>query len=80
MFRVTFTKYQIVLLDGFPKRDHRAVSFRFYIVLPYDAKPLNRKMQKPYLSIKILTEILRTQSSELTNRLGWQIISKDKYE
>ncbi|KAI6192021.1 hypothetical protein M3Y97_00290900 [Aphelenchoides bicaudatus] len=61
---VTFTKYQIVLLDGFPKRKNR---------------DLNTKMEKPYLSIKILTEILRTQSSELTNRLGWQLISKDKY-
>lgn len=94
--RVTFTKYNIVLLDGFPKRQDRDVSFRFFIVLPCkcyvylflcyrsltfsdDAKPLNKKMEKPYLSIKILTEILRTQSSELTNRLGWNIISKDRY-
>lgn len=79
IFRVTFTKYQIVLLDGFPKRKNRDVSFRFFVVLPYDAKPLNKKMEKPYLSIKILTEILRTQSSELTNRLGWKIISMDRY-
>ncbi|KAI6229952.1 hypothetical protein M3Y99_01117500 [Aphelenchoides fujianensis] len=76
---VTFTKYHVVLLDGFPKRMERSVSFRFFIVLPHDAKPLNKKMEKPFLPIAILTEILRTQSAELTNRLGWQLISRDRY-
>ncbi|KAI6240701.1 hypothetical protein M3Y99_00440800 [Aphelenchoides fujianensis] len=78
-FRVTFTKYHVVLLDGFPKRMERSVSFRFFIALPHDAKPLNKKMEKPFLPIAILTEILRTQSAELTNRLGWQLISRDRY-
>ncbi|CAD5229417.1 unnamed protein product [Bursaphelenchus okinawaensis] len=76
---VQFNKHLVVLLDGFPKRDNRIGIFRFYIVLPHEAKVIGKKIEKPLLSTKILTEILRSQSAELTNRLGWHIISREKY-
>uniref|UniRef100_A0A1I7SMC3 Zonular occludens toxin n=1 Tax=Bursaphelenchus xylophilus TaxID=6326 RepID=A0A1I7SMC3_BURXY len=76
---VVFNKHLVVLLDGFPKRDNRIAIFRFYVVLPHEAKVIGRKIEKPLLSTKILTEILRSQSAEITNRLGWHIISRERY-
>lgn len=55
LFRVTFNKFQVVLLDGFPKRENRVVTFRFFIVLPHEAKMLGKKLEKPLLSTKIIT-------------------------
>ncbi|CAD5234376.1 unnamed protein product [Bursaphelenchus xylophilus] len=75
---VVFNKHLVVLLDGFPKRDNRIAIFRFYVVLPHEAKVIGRKIEKPLLSTKILTEILRSQSAEITNRLGWHIISRER--
>lgn len=44
----------VVLLDNYPKRSNRAVDFRFFVVLPPDAVPIDKKIAKPLLSSKIL--------------------------
>ncbi|KAI1697076.1 hypothetical protein DdX_18714 [Ditylenchus destructor] len=76
---VAFTKHQVVILDTYPRREHRALNFRFYIVLPHDAEPLGRKPDKPLIPQKTMTDILQTQISELTHILGWQVLSYERY-
>lgn len=53
--RVPFTPDQIVLLDGFPRRDYGAVQFRFVIVLPPDAVPMDRHLKQPLLTKEVLS-------------------------
>lgn len=93
MFRSTFTKNQVVLIDSYPRRENRALNFRFFVALPHDAIPLDRRLSKPLLTQKILSglklnkkiffiiylDILQTQITELTHGLGWQIISFERY-
>ncbi|KAI1706742.1 hypothetical protein Ddc_15151 [Ditylenchus destructor] len=76
---VAFTKHQVVILDTYPRREHRALNFRFYIVLPHDAEPYGRKPDKPLIPQKTMTDILQTQISELTHILGWQVLSYERY-
>lgn len=73
-------------MDTYPRRENRALNFRFFVVLPYDAIPLDKRISKPLLTQRILTghlikiynffilEILQTQISELTHGLGWHVI------
>uniref|UniRef100_A0AC34GVR2 Uncharacterized protein n=1 Tax=Panagrolaimus sp. ES5 TaxID=591445 RepID=A0AC34GVR2_9BILA len=51
---VTFTVHNVVLLDNYPRRTNRAVDFKFFVVLPPDAVPIDKKIAKPLLSSKIL--------------------------
>ncbi|KAE9555956.1 hypothetical protein FO519_000812 [Halicephalobus sp. NKZ332] len=76
---VQFTIHHVILLDGYPKRDNRALIFRFFIVLPPDAVPIDKRLARPLLSRKILADVLRVQLTEFTQRLGWQILSYDKF-
>uniref|UniRef100_A0A914I2K7 Chloride channel CLIC-like protein 1 n=1 Tax=Globodera rostochiensis TaxID=31243 RepID=A0A914I2K7_GLORO len=76
---VNFSKHQIVLLDGYPRREHRTLHFRFFVVLPHDAAPIGKKPDKPLLSNQILSEMLDSQIGELSHGLGWQVLGYDKY-
>lgn len=53
-FRVMFTENQVVLLDGYPRRTERSINFRFFVVLPHDAVPLDKDALKPLLSRPVL--------------------------
>uniref|UniRef100_A0A914YQJ3 DUF8077 domain-containing protein n=1 Tax=Panagrolaimus superbus TaxID=310955 RepID=A0A914YQJ3_9BILA len=79
MIQVTFTVHNVVLLDNYPRRTNRAVDFKFFVVLPPDAVPIDKKIAKPLLSSKILADVIRVQLSEFTQRLGWQILGIDHY-
>ncbi|VDK44528.1 unnamed protein product [Gongylonema pulchrum] len=50
-----FTRDHIVLLDGYPRRDYGAVQFRFVVVLPPDAVPMDRHLRQPLLTRNILS-------------------------
>ncbi|KAL3121433.1 hypothetical protein niasHT_006245 [Heterodera trifolii] len=76
---VSFSKHQIVLLDGYPRREHRILHFRFFVVLPHDAISMDKKPDKPLLSNQILSEMLDSQIGELSHGLGWQVLGHDKY-
>lgn len=84
-----------MILDGYPRRENRALNFRFFVVLPHEAIPLDRRLSKPLLTQQILSgikytvhkrtvffvvlDILQTQISELTHGLGWQVLSFERY-
>uniref|UniRef100_A0A914CU60 DUF8077 domain-containing protein n=1 Tax=Acrobeloides nanus TaxID=290746 RepID=A0A914CU60_9BILA len=76
---VEFSAHQIVLFDGYPRRENRGVNFRFFVILPYNAIPIEKKIDKPLLSSKILADVLRAQHSEFSNVLGWHVISYEKF-
>nr|CAD2158784.1 unnamed protein product [Meloidogyne enterolobii] len=77
---VTFNKFQVVMLDSFPRRENRALNFRFYVVLPHDAIPVEKGgPEKPMIPSLVLSDMLNSQLSELTHGLGWQIISHEQY-
>ncbi|VDN60457.1 unnamed protein product, partial [Dracunculus medinensis] len=76
---VIFAVEQIVLLDGYPRRDYGAVQFRFVVVLPHNAVPLIR-LRQPLLSNRILsTDILQRYAPEISRRLGWHLMSYEKF-
>lgn len=70
-FRVIFAVEQIVLLDGYPRRDYGAVQFRFVVVLPHNVPLI--QLRQPLLSNRILssgifiicTKILATNKTAL---------------
>lgn len=72
-YRVAFSTEQIVILDGYPRRDYGAVQFRFVVVLPHAAIPKDR-LKQPLLTKEILSDkylfgnIVKNQ---------WRLIIKD---
>uniref|UniRef100_A0A183BJS4 Peptidase_M48 domain-containing protein n=1 Tax=Globodera pallida TaxID=36090 RepID=A0A183BJS4_GLOPA len=77
--RMLNRQFLVVLLDGYPRREHRTLHFRFFVVLPHDAAPIGKKPDKPLLSNQILSEMLDSQIGELSHGLGWQVLGYDKY-
>ncbi|VDK42362.1 unnamed protein product [Anisakis simplex] len=75
---VEFTSEQIVLLDGYPRRDYGAVQFRFVVVLPHGAIP-RVKVRQPLLSKQILSNFLRKYLDEISKRLDWRILSYERF-
>lgn len=61
-----FSQHHVVFLDGYPKTENRAISFRFFVMLPYEAVPLDKKIEKPLLSSKILAgELVSSERAQL---------------
>uniref|UniRef100_A0A0N5CN87 GPI transamidase component PIG-T n=1 Tax=Thelazia callipaeda TaxID=103827 RepID=A0A0N5CN87_THECL len=73
-----FAMDHIVLLDGYPKLNYGAVQFRFVIVLPPDAVPLDR-LKQPFLSREILSNFLSTSIKEFERRFGWKVSSYERF-
>uniref|UniRef100_A0A915E827 DUF8077 domain-containing protein n=1 Tax=Ditylenchus dipsaci TaxID=166011 RepID=A0A915E827_9BILA len=61
------------------RRENRALNFRFFVVLPHDAIPMDKRLDKPLIPLKVMSDILQTQISELTHILGWQVLSYERY-
>lgn len=77
--RVPFTPDQVVLLDGYPRRHYGAVEFRFVIVLPPDAVPLDHHLRQPLLTKEILSNFLRTSVKEFERNFGWKVSSYERF-
>ncbi|KAK0400584.1 hypothetical protein QR680_015332 [Steinernema hermaphroditum] len=75
---VTFDASNVVLLDGFPRRDFGAVQFRFVIVLPHGAQTIE-KQQKPLLRKAYLSGMFNKHVKEFGRSMGWQVLSFEKY-
>uniref|UniRef100_A0A0M3IS62 Thioredoxin domain-containing protein n=1 Tax=Ascaris lumbricoides TaxID=6252 RepID=A0A0M3IS62_ASCLU len=75
---VDFTSEQVVLLDGYPKRDYGTVQFRFVVVLPHGAVP-RAKLRQPLLSKQILANFLRKHVNDVAQRLGWKVLSYERF-
>uniref|UniRef100_A0A915BHF4 Chloride channel CLIC-like protein 1 n=1 Tax=Parascaris univalens TaxID=6257 RepID=A0A915BHF4_PARUN len=75
---VGFTSEQVVLLDGYPKRDYGTVQFRFVVVLPHGAVP-RAKLRQPLLSKQILANFLRKHIDDVAQRLGWKVLSYERF-
>uniref|UniRef100_A0A1I8AVG8 Thioredoxin-like_fold domain-containing protein n=1 Tax=Steinernema glaseri TaxID=37863 RepID=A0A1I8AVG8_9BILA len=75
---VTFDASNVLLLDGFPRRDFGAVQFRFVIVLPHGAQTLE-KQQKPLLLKAYLSGMFNKHVKEFGRTMGWQVLSFEKY-
>uniref|UniRef100_A0A915Q7C4 DUF8077 domain-containing protein n=1 Tax=Setaria digitata TaxID=48799 RepID=A0A915Q7C4_9BILA len=69
---------EIVLLDGYPRLDYGAVQFRFVIVLPRNAIPLDR-LRKPFLTKEILSHFLNTSIKDFERRFGWKVSSYEQF-
>lgn len=66
-YRVSFEPDYVVLLDGYPKVNYGAVQFRFVIVLPPNAVPMDR-LRRPLLTKEILSSNLIFFFEHLTSK------------
>lgn len=53
-FRLVFGPEQIVILDGFPRREMGAIHIKFFVVLPHNTDP-TMKQQRPLLPRAVLS-------------------------
>uniref|UniRef100_A0AC35UHC4 Uncharacterized protein n=1 Tax=Rhabditophanes sp. KR3021 TaxID=114890 RepID=A0AC35UHC4_9BILA len=77
--RVKFVAHNILLLNGYPRRENRHYVFRFLIVLPLNSIPLE-KLEKPLLHKRFSSSAFQNHiEDELTKKLGWKILSFESY-
>ncbi|MCP9265208.1 hypothetical protein DINM_020447 [Dirofilaria immitis] len=76
--RISFKSDYVVLLDGYPKVHYGAVQFRFVIVLPPNAVPLDY-LRKPFLTREILSNFLNASIKEFERRFGWKVSSYERF-
>ncbi|EFO17707.2 hypothetical protein LOAG_10791 [Loa loa] len=77
-WRISFKPDYVVLLDGYPKLDHGAVQFRFVIVLPPNAVPMDH-LRKPFLTTEILSNFLNASIKEFERTFGWKVSSYERF-
>ncbi|KAM3727785.1 Ubiquinone biosynthesis protein [Dirofilaria immitis] len=75
---ISFKSDYVVLLDGYPKVHYGAVQFRFVIVLPPNAVPLDY-LRKPFLTREILSNFLNASIKEFERRFGWKVSSYERF-
>ncbi|CAG9533517.1 unnamed protein product [Cercopithifilaria johnstoni] len=75
---ISFKPDYIVLLDGYPKINYGAVQFRFVIVLPPNAVPMDR-LRKPLLTREILSNFLNASIKEFERKFGWKVSSYERF-
>ncbi|CAP32905.2 Protein CBG14343 [Caenorhabditis briggsae] len=73
-----FGPEQIVILEGFPRRESLTIQIKFFVLLPHFSNP-NLRQQRPFLPRQVLSDILQKHHQEIANRLGWHIIAYEKY-
>ncbi|CAI4233272.1 unnamed protein product [Auanema sp. JU1783] len=73
-----FNAEQIVLMDGFPRREYGTIQIKFYIILPHNTDAAV-KQQRPLIPRAVISDMLTKHLTEISNRLGWSIISYEKY-
>uniref|UniRef100_A0A0R3RYH5 DUF8077 domain-containing protein n=1 Tax=Elaeophora elaphi TaxID=1147741 RepID=A0A0R3RYH5_9BILA len=78
MWEVSFKPDYVVLLDGYPKINYGAVQFRFLIVLPPNAVPIDR-LRRPFLTREILSNFLNASIKEFERRFGWEVSSYERF-
>ncbi|KAL3990767.1 hypothetical protein ACH3XW_33125 [Acanthocheilonema viteae] len=75
---ISFKPDYVVLLDGYPKINYGAVQFRFVIVLPPNAVPMDR-LRKPFLTKEILSNFLNASIKEFERKFGWKVSSYERF-
>ncbi|VDL69421.1 unnamed protein product [Nippostrongylus brasiliensis] len=68
--QLVFGPEHIMFVEGFPRREYGAIHIKFYVVFPHNTEAAS-KQRRPLLP--------RAHLSEISNRLGWSIISYEKY-
>ncbi|CAD6187537.1 unnamed protein product [Caenorhabditis auriculariae] len=73
-----FGAEQVVILEGFPRRESLTIQIKFFVVLPHSSLPTLRQ-QRPLLPRQVLSDVLKKHHQEIANRLGWHIITYERY-
>ncbi|KAF1747727.1 hypothetical protein GCK72_024193 [Caenorhabditis remanei] len=73
-----FGPEQIVILEGFPRRESLTIQIKFFVLLPHSSSP-HLRQQRPFLPRQVLSDILQKYHQEIANRLGWHIIAYERY-
>ncbi|ETN77974.1 hypothetical protein NECAME_10650 [Necator americanus] len=76
--QLVFGPEHIMFVDGFPRREYGAIHIKFYVVFPHNSEAAS-KQPRPLLPRAVLSDIISKHLNELSNRLGWSIISYEKY-
>ncbi|PIO64492.1 hypothetical protein TELCIR_13880 [Teladorsagia circumcincta] len=76
--RLVFGPEHIMFVEGFPRREYGAIHIKFYVVFPHNSEAAS-KQSRPLLPRAVLSDIIAKHLSEISNRLGWSIISYEKY-
>ncbi|KAK6112965.1 hypothetical protein QQG55_49760 [Brugia pahangi] len=75
---ISFKPDYVVLLDGYPKLSYGTVQFRFVIVLPPNAVPMDN-LKKPFLTKEILSNFLNASIEEFEWKFGWKVSSYERF-
>ncbi|CAB3410241.1 unnamed protein product [Caenorhabditis bovis] len=75
---LVFGPEQVVILEGFPRREALTIHIKFFVLLPHASNPQLRQ-QRPLLPRQVLSDILKKHHQEIANRLGWHIIAYERY-
>nr|CDJ83909.1 Protein R02E4.2 [Haemonchus contortus] len=76
--QLVFGPEHIMFVEGFPRREYGAIHIKFYVVFPHNSEAVS-KQSRPLLPRAVLSDIISKHLSEISNRLGWSIISYEKY-
>ncbi|WKY17235.1 hypothetical protein Q1695_001670 [Nippostrongylus brasiliensis] len=85
--QLVFGPEHIMFVEGFPRREYGAIHIKFYVVFPHNTEAAS-KQRRPLLPRAVLSGkytfflfsyIISKHLSEISNRLGWSIISYEKY-
>ncbi|KJH42670.1 hypothetical protein DICVIV_11337 [Dictyocaulus viviparus] len=76
--QLVFGPEHIMFVDGFPRREYGAIHIKFYVVFPHNTEAVT-KQTRPLLPRAVLSDIISKHLTEISNRLGWSIISYEKY-
>ncbi|VDM81784.1 unnamed protein product [Strongylus vulgaris] len=76
--QLVFGPEHIMFVEGFPRREYGAIHIKFYVVFPHNTEAAT-KQPRPLLPRAVLSDIISKHLTEISNRLGWSIISYEKY-
>ncbi|KAK5969471.1 hypothetical protein GCK32_006430 [Trichostrongylus colubriformis] len=76
--QLVFGPEHIMFVDGFPRREYGAIHIKFYVVFPHNSEAAS-KQARPLLPRAVLSDIIAKHLPEISKRLGWSIISYEKY-
>ncbi|KAJ1370551.1 hypothetical protein KIN20_032294 [Parelaphostrongylus tenuis] len=76
--QLVFGPEHIMFVEGFPRREYGTIHIKFYVVFPHNTEAVT-KQPRPLLPRAVLSDIISKHLTEISNRLGWSIISYEKY-
>ncbi|CAJ0609568.1 unnamed protein product [Cylicocyclus nassatus] len=76
--QLVFGPEHIMFVEGFPRREYGAIHIKFYVVFPHNTVAAS-KQPRPLLPRAVLSDIISKHLKEISDRLGWSIISYEKY-